>query len=1136
MRLMRPVVAAVLLSFCLSAGAQEKVTLTFKAKAGQTMRYKAEGNLALEAAGQRLTMELKQTEKTTITAVAENGNISYESQAESYEVTLNGQKMPDEERDEKTVITVKPNRTLVSHRRDSAEPDTTKLGVRLYCATTPVLPPKPVGVGDKWTHEFKSDSDLGTRSGAGEYELLALEKVGSVDAVKIRSTFRETEGSPALAARAIVWVEKSTGDTIKAETELENVPFGEGPMTALASGKLTEERTEGNPLGEAVQAGSQTSGQTPKPEPKKDKTIDDTVKEFEKQPGLLTVYRKKEATRDTIYLEIREDQLDQLMMLQVTASTGTSDRLVAGTPINDLVFKFVKMDDRLLLVTPNYRFRASDKTPIARAVKRSFADAYLESFKIEAKQPERNSLLINVSDLFRSDIAEISAAFSSGPSIPGLSTGGASYSMDREKTLVGTMKVFPENIVVESSYHFTRSGGVRSVAAMLADAGSPLVDSRSIPVRVVYNLFALKDDGYKPRVADPRVGYFLTDFRDFSKDNLDDNVVRHIYRWRLEKADPKAAVSAPKQPIVFWMDSAIPTEYRDAVRQGLLDWNKAFLKAGFKDAIVVKQMPDDADWDHADMRYNTIRWVTSPEDAYAIALFRVNPITGQILNANITVDANVMRFTKLERRRIISPAAHFEDATQHAGGHSAHKHGSVSCSYAQEAVQQAWFAHFALASLSPAGVLPNEQEFARAFIRSIVTHEMGHILGLRHNFVASTAFSMQQLKDKKFVETEGVTASVMEYTPFNIAALKQSGVPYWSACVGRYDIWAIQYGYTPASGNEDAMLKKIASRSAQPGLAYQSDEIADQFDPAVTRNDLSSDPLAYWARSLQVTRYLFLTLGRRSPKSGESYWKFTQQLHMLVSLYSRSAAIASRYVGGLTVRGNFRGDPGEKPVLQPVPGAKQREALGLLNAYILAPNAFDLPKDYYTKLAGDPFPDMIASVLSGSKTDYPMLDTFASIQTSAIRRLFSSAVLQRVANNEFKLKGDPTVFTLAELFGSVGRQVWLELGDGKPVSALRRQLQRAHLDAMIGMVVTQSAGVPADARMLAWDQLRTLKRRIGSRRASGDSYTRIHLDETLMRIDRALNAMQTVGTSEAPRQSLLQMLLGENSPAAPRLR
>lgn len=1116
------------------ARAQEKVKLQFRAKAGQVMRYKAEGTLTLEAAGNKLTIELKQTEKVTVTEVAASGEVTIESVTESYEMSINGQKLPSEDRETKATITVRPDRTLVRYTKESSEEDSSKLSVRLFCATSPVFPADPVGVGDKWSHTYVEDATLGTRAARADFELQALEKYAGHDAAKIRMVFKESQGSPALGATVTAWVELSTGDTLASETEVENVPFGDDTMAAYASGKVSEQRTEGNPLGEAA-AQTPASGEEKKPEtkpeqkpePKKEKTIDEVVKDFDKQEGILTVYRKKESGRDTIYLEIPEAKLDRLFMLQVTASTGTPDRLPAGMPINDLVFKFSRVDERIMLVVPNYRFRAKEGSPIERAVRRSFADAYLEAFRIEAKQPDRNSILINVSDFFRGDVAQISQAFSGGSPIPGLGGGGASYSMDRDKTFVDTIKVFPENMVVTSQYHFTRGASSRSVAGLLAEADSPLVDPRSIPVRVVYTLFQLKETGYKPRLADPRVGYFYTEYQDFTRDNLEDVAVRYIYRWNLEKADPGAKVSPPKKPIVFWLDNAIPVEYRDAVRQGILDWNAAFLAAGIRDAIEVKQMPDDADWDHADMRYNVIRWVTSPSDGYAMALFRVNPLTGEILSASITVDANIVRFNKIERRRLVEPASFFQDPEPHPLG----RHGLHACTYAEQAMQQAWLGHLILTYTLPQAYVPDELTYTRAFLRNIVTHEMGHILGLRHNFVASTAFSLSQLKVPAFVQKEGVTASVMDYTPFNIAAIKQKGVPFWASRVGRYDKWCIEYGYSappPNAGSESAYLKKIASRNTQPGLAYQSDELADQFDPDVTRFDLGADPLAYWARNLQIVRYLMLNLDKRSPRPGESYWVFTRQLNMLVALYAQAAASAARYVGGVKIRGNFRGDPGEKPVLEPVPAAKQREALRLLNTYIFAPNAFNLPRSYYGKLAGNPFPDLIRSVLSGSSADFPMLDTFASIQSAALRRIFSPAVMRRVLNNEFRRPDNGPVLTLAEIFRSVGYQVWSDIGSGKPVSPLRRQLQRAHLELMIGMVVQPAPGTPEDARMLAWDQLRTLKTRLQSARtaAASDPYTRVHVEESLMRIQRALDARQMIGGSAPGAPSLLQMLLG----------
>ena len=357
------------------------------------------------------------------------------------------------------------------------------------------------------------------------------------------------------------------------------------------------------------------------------------MKDYEKLPGYFTLYRKKESGRETLYMEIKEEQLGQLMMMETTASTGTSGRVVAGDPINDLVFKFQRGDgDKLLLVKPNLDHRVDPKLPIARAVQRSYPqEAYLDSFKIEASQADRKSILIDISGFFKSDIAQISQIFSGGGG--GISAllgggGGGFYSMDREKTYTGAIKNFPENLVVEMNYHFV-GGGRAGIGAM--GGADQLADPRSIPFKAVYNVFPLPtNSGYVPRLADPRVGYFLIDFQEYNDDSREDVMTRYIYRWDIRKKDPKAALSDPIKPITFWMDNAIPTEYRESVKEGLLLWNKAFEKVGISNAIVVNQMPDNADWDHADMRYNTIRWVESPASGYAVAQFRVSPVTGQI--------------------------------------------------------------------------------------------------------------------------------------------------------------------------------------------------------------------------------------------------------------------------------------------------------------------------------------------------------------------------------------------------------------------------------------------------------------------------------------------------------------------------
>ena len=1110
-----------------------KITLAYKAKVGQVTRRKSDGTFKFEAGGQKMTVEAKEVGKTTVTAVAPSGDITLEREVESSETTFNGQKAPDDGSKDKETITIRPDGTLVSYKTTEDDKAQAKTAARMFVATWPVFSKTAVGVGDKWSQEFKADAQMGTEAGKADFEVVAFEKSGGVDAVKIKMTYAETGASPNITGGGFVWVETSSGDSVVSEYDIENLPVGEGEERALIAGKMRDERTEGGLLTNAAVA---KDGEK-KPEPKKEKTIDELVKEFEKLPGVLTLYRKRESGKDTIYAELREDQLGKLMMLQTTASTGTSEQVVAGDPISDLVFKFVKSgDERILLVTPNIAFRANDKKPIARAVRRSFADAYLESFKVEAQQAERKSLLINVSDLFRGDLAQIGQYFSASSGAPG------GYSMDRDKTFVTSVKNFPENLVVETQYHFTR-GGARPGAA----GGATLADPRSAPFKVNYTLFPLPENGYHPRLADGRVGYFVTEYQNFDDDSRDDMKVRYIYRWNVEKADPSAKVSAPKKPIVFWLDNAIPTEYRPAVRDGLLMWNKAFLKIGIKDAIVVKQMPDDADWDHADMRYNTIRWVASPDAGYAVALFRVNPLTGQILNANITVDANMTRYLKLERKNMIEPSAAFDAGAgveasslkPSALATGARRYGLDDprhCTLAAEKREQAWFGYTALSLLAPLGARISETDYINGFLREVVAHEMGHIMGLRHNFIASTESTLDELKNPARVQKLGITSSVMDYNAFNVSALKTKGVDFYSQTIGTYDTWAIEYGYTPIPGAgtpeaELPKLKQIARKTNVPGHAYQSDEIADQFDPLVARFDLGKDPLAYWARMLQTSRYLLVNLDKRMPKNGESYWEFTKAFGRLLNVQARAAGTASRYIGGLHVNRNYKGDVGEKPTLVPTPAAKQKEALALLNTYVFSPTAFSFPDRYYTKLTSNP--NGFESF--GATQDFPVRDQIAGIQRVALRRLFAPAVLGRVANNEFKMGGDPArALTMPYLFNSVGSTVWTELGAKQNIPTLRRQLQRNHLDTMIEMFVKPGAGTPEDAKMLAWDQLRQLKTRIAAAKAAPalDTYTRVHLDEALNRVNRTLDAKVMIGGAEPTGASLLQMLLGAQAQAA----
>ena len=1098
----------VLSTVVLPAQAQEKVLLAIKGKEGSFGRYTDDTNVSLDAAGQKVTIGSKETSKVTVTKVEADGTVTFERKSESSEMTVNGDKLPSDDKPSTTTRVVKSDGSLVSFLDDESDPDDDHIGIRIWQAQAPFFLNKAVGIGDKWKKTYKADSKLGTRSAEAEFSLVAFEEAVGAKCAKLDLVYHETGATPAMSSKVTLWVEIASGDVVQSNFSFENVPFP-GPSDdvvyakAVGSGK----RVGGGPLPDL---GPKV---TAEPEGKK---IDDVTKGFEKLEGPMTVYRKREAGRQTIYLELKREQLGQNLMLQATAATGTSKQVVTGTPIGDIVFNFSELQpDKVTLVVPDYSNRATGDSETERAVRRSFADSFVEQFNVEARSKERDSLLIDVSDLFRGDIARLSSAFQSSGLFVG---GGSSYSLDREKTFVANVKAFPDNVVVETQYNLIGSGAPSVEDALGSNSGRG--DSRSVAIKVVYNLFPLKDGtGYVPRLFDPRIGYFTVWFQDFSQISKDDQQVQYVTRWNLRKKNSDQPQSEPVKPILFWIDNAVPKKYREPLMEGILTWNKAFEKLGIKGAIEVKQMPDDADWDPADMRYNMIRWVTSASDAYAVSQPRVNPLTGEIINGSILVDANLVRVIGVEQGVLVDPSQNFIPRSKNPR----------DCRLVQEGLSRAWIGAIAATSPLTTNKISSDDYF-KQFLKNVICHEFGHMLGLRHNFSGSTELSLAELADPAKVSSEQPSSSVMDYVPFNISAIGSKGVDYYGQSLGTYDYWAIQYGYTDFGArrpqDESKALSTIASQCNLPGHLYESDESADGFDPYVTRFDLSSEPLDYWNRVASLGKSLLDTLKLRSPAKGESYYLFTREVMATVNIQAQASLEMTRYVGGLRRNGNFKGDPGEKPTLTPLPSAVQRRALDLVCKAGLSPSSFAIPKSYLTYLTDNPNANPVESLLSG-ENPFNVLDMLSSLQSGVMAQLLSPDRLALVVNNEFKSNPGSKPLLCGEVFSKVQDSIWSELAQGSSISILRRQLQRKHIDKLISLGVKSSAGLPADVKMWAWSSLKDLKARIGAaRKKTTDPTTEVHLDECSMRIQKALDAVDSVGGSSGGRPSLSDLLGG----------
>ncbi|MFN6518775.1 MAG: zinc-dependent metalloprotease [Nostoc sp. CreGUA01] len=865
-----------------------------------------------------------------------------------------------------------------------------------------------------------------------------------------------------------------------------------------------------------------------KPAPKDDlEAFDEVVKDTVKQGGLFTLYRNKE--KNKIYLEIKPEQLNKNFLAAATLESGIGERgIYSGMPLQDFLFYFRRVDNNLHFAIRNVNFRTREGDPQVRSLARSFSDSVLYNISIKSIHPERKTILIDLGDLLLSDLAGLSLSLG----VPGAT----------DQSYFGTSKAFPQNIEIESVLNFSGGAGRESEVPTFAS----LADNRGFTLRVHYSLSQLPDKNYRPRLADDRIGYFITAYQDLSKDDRGDSFVRYINRWDLEKQDPKAAISRPKKPIVFWIDNAVPLEYRDAIKEGILMWNKAFLKAGFKDAIEARQMPDDATWDPADIRYNTIRWINTVDGYFAMGPSRVNPLTGEILDADILVDASFVRALKGEYRKIVQPNQaqntttisalmqnrllcanglnakdkNMPQQTQGFLSHLSKMAGEYDLCYGMEAANQFALGSLAM-SLLPDNMPSQEQvkQYIHQYLRLIIAHEVGHTLGLRHNFRGSTLLAPQEMNNTEITKTKGLTTSVMDYIPPNIAPQGTKQGDYFPSTVGVYDEWAIKYGYIPIQTStpvaEKPILEEIASESSKPELSYSTDEDVYDLDPTADAWDNSSDVLLYSQWQLDNSRVMWERLDKRYPMAGDSYSDVSERFSTVLGNYFQQIYYTTKYIGGQSfyrIRARETSSQNTSEVgqrrlpFEPVSVAQQRQALDTLQKYLFAEDALSFSPELLNKLAPSRWRHW-GSYPQVGRLDYPIHDLVLLLQGSVLRDLLSGDRLSRLKDIELKTKPE-NALTLPELFETLQSGIWTEVikPKGKPmkIASLRRGLQREYLDILSGMVLRKQY-VPEDARTLAWYKLRQLDEKLKDV-SSDDEYTKAHLLETRDRIEKILNA------------------------------
>lgn len=835
------------------------------------------------------------------------------------------------------------------------------------------------------------------------------------------------------------------------------------------------------------------------------------LKDAKAIPGLLQLHQKG----NSLHVELMPGDYGSEFIVLISISRGIAQGPLLGGMSwgfgDDWIWQFRKVDDNVHIIRKNVRFKATSNSPEARAVRNAYTDSVLFSIPSTVKGPKGGDL-VDLSSVFMGDLPQISQV------LPG-------FIFSPSKSSFAAVKGFENNMELEVAATYA-SGGTQEI--------DTVPDSRGVTINVHYSISKIPTGGsYQPRLADDRVGYFITAVKDFSSKSNREQFVRYVNRWDLQKSDASAKLSPPTKPIKFWIEKTVPYKYEKAIYDGIYEWNKAFEAAGFVNAVVVERQPDNATWDPEDINYNTFRWITS-NAGFAMGPSRTNPYTGQILDADIIFDADFLTFWK-EEYETFTPATVAEmtggeldlrpDRDQDKATRSifSTRTGLMpDCRLSRGMSMQLASGAAAILAADPKTAPEQTEKFIMQALKEVTMHEVGHTLGLRHNFKASKWLSLKDLNDPS-KSGGAMVASVMDYNPANIVGKGEKQGDFYPTTVGPYDIWAIEYGYKPFSGGtagEAPELKKIASRSGEPTLAYSTDEDTRGIDPDPDTNrfDLGANPIDYAKLRLKMVEDLMPGLIDRTTKEGDDYTQARRTFNVVVAQAGQAMFFASRQVGGLKTSRSHKGDKDAKLPVQAVDAKLQREVLEMLDKNLFSDKPFSFPPEIYNQLGWSNWSHW--GVNSPTRKDFGVHDFILMWQERVLSQLLSSITLERMHDAELKSSPDADVVTTAELLDRLTKSIFSdveglkegEYSNRKPaIGSLRRNLQRSYLKSLSQLAMGNTSA-PQDCQTVAYLQLTDLQAKIkkvldnAAMTGKLDVYSRAHLQETSARIQKVLDA------------------------------
>lgn len=814
---------------------------------------------------------------------------------------------------------------------------------------------------------------------------------------------------------------------------------------------------------------------------KKKKLIDDVVKDHEVLDGLFKLYRDPKT--GSLHMEVGEDQLDkEFIYFSHTANGVVDGGHFRGQYRTQKVLKFSKHFDKIEITELNPYFYFDPESEISKAQDANISNATLFTTKVKATSEDDTKYLINVNGLFKSEALD-QVKPSAVPNVKPWERFNLGK-LSGSKTKVSSVKNFPENTFVTTDYVYSNP------APMNGGNGFGITDARNVKVRIQHSLLAMPENNYKPRFDDARVGYFL----DYVNDMTDRGATPWrdmINRWNLVKKNPEAAVSEPVEPIVWWIENTTPGEFRSTIKKAAETWNIAFEAAGFKNALQVKIQPDDADWDADDIRYNVLRWTSSPQPPFGgYGPSFSNPRTGQIIGADIMLEYSFLT-NRINAGNIFDNAM-LETASEEesAALNQLNKH-AMNCSMAN---------HLQLNNMvgkTLSAAIGNEAASAQLVEESIyylVLHEVGHTLGLNHNMKATQSRSYETTHDKA-AQTEGLVASVMDYPSINFAALGKSQAHYYSTRPGAYDIWAIQFGYDPDLSDVGKRNEHLA-RSNEKLLAFGNDaddmrSAGKGIDPRVNIYDMTDDAVQFAADRLELDQAAMGKLKEKFTKQGQSYQELRNAYITLTTDMAWQGRVISRYIGGVYVDRSTAGQDGAQAPYRPVEKAKQKKAMKLLRDYILSPNAFAADPKLIQHLA-----IQRRGFFHFNGTEDPKMHSRVSvIQADILSHILHPLTLLRITDSS--LYGNS--YSITEMMGDLTDAVFEDDSRGS-VNSFRQELQIMYVKGLIGILSGENYDYIARSNALG--SLNDIRKNMD--RWRGDASARVHRQHIAFLIDKAL--------------------------------